>query len=146
MKNAATWPSTRLHGVRLRLFSLFRAVCKGSRCSKSIRERKKGAMHSNRFSKAFFTFIAANARAVLVVSLLLALLSIFYTWQKMEFLTGRDDLMPKNTQFHADYRAYRQEFGDMEEIVVVIESDDQEKAARFGDLLYARLSGDKKDF
>ena len=57
-----------------------------------------------------------------------------------------DDLMPKNTGFHRDYRAWRQEFGDMEEIVVVIESDDQEKAARFGDLLYGRLAGDKKDF
>ncbi len=103
-------------------------------------------MSNGRHGKDYFGFIARNAGAVIAVSLLLAALSIFYTWKKMDFLTGRDDLMPKNTQFHADYRAYRQEFGDMEEIVAVIESDDQEKAARFGDLLYNRLASDKKEF
>ncbi|MBP1752707.1 MAG: transporter, partial [Geobacteraceae bacterium] len=46
-------------------------------------------------TKDFFGFIARNARAILIVSLLLSILSLFYTWQKMEFLTGRDDLMPK---------------------------------------------------
>lgn len=101
-------------------------------------------MPMGKHGKDFFGFIERNAGAVLAVSLLLALLSTFYTWRKMDFLTGRDDLMPKNTQFHADYRAYRQEFGDMEEIVVVIECDDQEKAARFGELLYGRLAADKK--
>jgi len=97
-------------------------------------------------TKDFFGFIARNARAILIVSLLLSILSLFYTWQKMEFLTGRDDLMPKNTQFHKDYRAYRTEFGDMEEIVVVMESDDQEKVARFGSLLYDKLCADKNNF
>jgi hypothetical protein len=97
-------------------------------------------------TKKGFRFISRNASSILVVSLLLSLLSLLYTWQEMEFLTGRDDLMPKNTQFHADYRAYRQEFGDMDEIVVVMESDDQEKAARFGEMLYQKLSRDRKNF
>lgn len=91
-----------------------------------------------------FGFIMRYPRLILAAALLLAALSILYTTQKMEFLTGRDDLMPKNTKFHADYRAYRQEFGDMEDIVVVIESEDQEKAARFGEELYGRLQGDKQ--
>jgi hopanoid biosynthesis associated RND transporter like protein HpnN len=102
----------------------------------NIKEKRNG----------FFAFIARNAGAVLAIALLISLLSILYTWQNMEFLTGRDDLMPKNTQFHRDYTEYRQEFGDMEEIVVVMESDDQEKASSFGDLLYSRLAADKKDF
>ncbi len=91
-----------------------------------------------------FGFIMRYPRLILAAALLLAAFSILYTTRKMEFLTGRDDLMPKNTKFHADYRAYRQEFGDMEDIVVVIESDDQEKAARFGEELYGRLQGDKQ--
>lgn len=61
----------------------------------------------------------------------------------MEFLTGRDDLMPKNSPFQVDYRAYRAEFGDQEEIVVVIESDDAERATKAADALYARLNREK---
>ncbi len=61
----------------------------------------------------------------------------------MEFLTGRDDLMPRNAPFQIDYRAYRAEFGDQEEIVAVIESDDAEKSTRAADALYARLNRDK---
>lgn len=61
----------------------------------------------------------------------------------MEFLTGRDDLMPRNAAFQVDYRAYRAEFGDQEEIVAVIESDDAEKSTKAADALYARLSTDK---
>jgi len=89
--------------------------------------------------RGLFGFIVRRPRLILACALLLSLLSVVYTWQKMEFLTGRDDLMPKNTQFHRDYRAWRAEFGDMEEIVVVIESDDQEKAGRFGEELQTRL-------
>ena len=103
-------------------------------------------MHSRPNIKGLFGFISRNASSILIVSLLLSLLSLLYTWQKMEFLTGRDDLMPKNNQFHADYRAFRHEFGDMDEIVVVMESDDQEKLARFGEMLYRNLSGDRKNF
>ena len=94
----------------------------------------------------FFGFVARNARPIVAFALILSLISIYYTQKNMKFLTGRDDLMPKNTQFHRDYREYRQEFGDMEEIVVVIESADQEKAARFGELLHEKLSKDKKNF
>jgi hopanoid biosynthesis associated RND transporter like protein HpnN len=64
----------------------------------------------------------------------------------MTFLTGRDDLMPKNAPFQVDYRAYRTEFGDQEEIVAVIESDDAAKSTNAADELYARLNRDKEMF
>ena len=64
----------------------------------------------------------------------------------MTFLTGRDDLMPRNAPFQVDYRAYRAEFGDQEEIVAVIESDDAEKSTHAADALYARLNEDKSVF
>lgn len=109
------------------------------------RQVKKIMMHHRKgFFKTFFGFISRNSKAVLTVSLLLSLISAAYTWRNMQFLTGRDDLMPKNRQFHADYRAYREEFGDMEEIVVVMEGEDQEKVGRFGNMLQRQLSKDKK--
>ena len=89
--------------------------------------------------RGLFGFVSRRPRLILAIALALSLLSVVYTWKKMEFLTGRDDLMPKNTQFHGDYRAWREEFGDMEEIVVVIEGTDQERVGRFGEELGARL-------
>lgn len=103
-------------------------------------------MINEKINAGFFGFIARHARSILAIALVLSLVSIYYTKNNMTFLTGRDDLMPKNTQFQRDYNEYRQEFGDMEEIVVVIESADQEKAARFGELLYQKLNKDNRTF
>lgn len=93
-----------------------------------------------------FGFVARHPRLVLGVSLLLAALSVLYTWQEMSFLTGRDDLMPKNAPFQQDYRANRAEFGDREEIVVVVESGDQTRASAFAERLAADLSTDRTRF
>ncbi len=103
-------------------------------------------MKNEKRNAGLFGLIARNARFILAGALVLSLISIYYTANNMKFLTGRDDLMPKNTQFHRDYREYRQEFGDMEEIVVVMECADQEKAARFGELLYEKLNKDNRTF
>jgi uncharacterized protein len=93
-----------------------------------------------------FSIIARFPLVLVVFALVLSALSIVYTGNNLEFLTGRDDLMPKNSQFNRDYREYRQEFGDQEEIVVVIESTDPEKAGRFGQELYGRLLKKREDF
>ncbi len=93
-----------------------------------------------------FTFVAKYPRLILIVAFLFSTLSIIYTVINMTFLTGRDDLMPKNAPFQVDYRAYRAEFGDQEEIVAVIESEDAEKSTRAADVLYARLNKDKGMF
>jgi len=93
-----------------------------------------------------FDFVARRPRLILALSLVLSVVSVIYTKQNMEFLTGRNDLMPQNAPFQVDYRAYSSEFGDQEEIVVVIESTDAEKATRFGDALTERLSREKGVF
>lgn len=98
--------------------------------------------HNNQY-RGIFGIIARHPRLILITALLLSLMALVYTWKRMEFLTARDDLMPKNTAFHRDYRAWRAEFGDSEEIVVVIEAEDQERVSRFCDKLYARLEADK---
>jgi uncharacterized protein len=93
-----------------------------------------------------FGLITRNPRLVLAISLLLAVISGFYTKAKLEFLTGRDQLMPANTSFNRDYQAYRAEFGDQEEIVVVMESSDSALAGRFGERLAGRLTADRRHF
>jgi hopanoid biosynthesis associated RND transporter like protein HpnN len=98
------------------------------------------------YRSRLFTFIAQRPRLILGLALLLSVFSVIYTIRNMEFLTGRDDLMPKNAPFKVDYRAYRAEFGDQEEIVAVIESDDAERATRAADALFERLNREKGVF
>ena len=90
-------------------------------------------MSRHQYKSRLFAFIAQRPRLVLGLALLLSVVSVLYTVRNMEFLTGRDDLMPKNAPFQVDYRAYRAEFGDQEEIVAVIESDDAERSTRAAD-------------
>jgi uncharacterized protein len=105
----------------------------------------KGAVVSKKHSR-LFTFISQYPRLILTLALLFSSISVIYTINNMKFLTGRDDLMPRNAAFQVDYRAYRAEFGDQEEIVAVIESDDAEKSTRAADALYTRLTVDKEIF
>ena len=93
-----------------------------------------------------FAFIAKYPRQILALALLLSAISIVYTVKNMKFLTGRDDLMPRNAPFQVDYRAYRAEFGDQEEIVAVLESDDAVKSTRAADALYAALNREQGIF
>jgi uncharacterized protein len=93
-----------------------------------------------------FSTASRHPWLVLCVALLLSALSLWFTSQRMEFLTGRDDLMPKNTSFNRDFHDFRAEFGDMEDIVVVIESADSSSAGAFGQRLYDVLSRDKEHF
>jgi uncharacterized protein len=93
-----------------------------------------------------FSLAAGRPWLVLILALILSGLSLWYTSQRLEFLTGRDDLMPKNTSFNRDFRAFRAEFGDMEDIVVVIEGSDAERVGAFGSKLYQALEKDKEHF
>ncbi|MCM2356784.1 MAG: MMPL family transporter [Geobacteraceae bacterium] len=93
-----------------------------------------------------FGLIARRPRLIIAIAVALSAVSLIYTWQQMEFLTGRDQLMPANTSFNRDYRDYRTEFGDQEEIAVVIESGDSAQAGRFGERLAERLRGDRRHF
>jgi len=96
--------------------------------------------------RGLFGLVARYPFLVLLAALILSAVSVMYTKDNLEFLTGRDDLMPKNSTFHGNYRDYRQEFGDQEEIVIVIESDDPERADRFARELHADLLKKKDVF
>ena len=83
---------------------------------------------------------------VLLTALILAILSTVYTINNMTFLTGRDDLMPRNAPFQVDYREFSQNFGDQDTIAVVVEGTDPALVSRFSDTLHARLSQEKQLF
>ncbi len=103
-------------------------------------------MQNHSINHKIFNLAAGFPKTVLALALLLSVVSILYTTEKMEFLTGRDDLMPRNASFQVDYRSYRQEFGDQEEIAVVVESDDAAKATSCSDALFDRLKREQGVF
>ncbi len=106
-------------------------------------------MGKNDDSKRFtglFGLVARHPRLILAVALVLAALSVVLTKERMQFLTGRNDLMPRNAPFQRDFRAIRAEFGDRQDIVIVIESGDEAKAAAFGTRLQERLAANRSLF
>lgn len=103
-------------------------------------------MPTSRSTSRLFGFLSRHPWTVLALAALLSIISVVYTVNRMEFLTGRDDLMPRNAPFQQDYRDYRAAFGDQEEIVVVVEADDPALVSRFSDALYGRLSQEKRLF
>src|SRR5512140_2657468 len=111
-----------------------------------VSESFRGPMRSNVSYRGLYGFVVRFPRLIIIVALLLAVASVVSTKQNMTFLTGRDQLMPANTSFNRDYQAYRQEFGDQEEIVVVIEANDTERAGRFGTRLFEKFSQDRQHF
>jgi uncharacterized protein len=100
----------------------------------------------NHSKNKLYNFVATYPRMILAAALLISILSVFYTKENMEFLTGRDDLMPRNSSFQLDYKAYRQEFGDQEEVVIVIEADDAEKVSRCSAAVFELLNKEKTVF
>ncbi len=61
---------------------------------------------------------------VLGLSLVLSAVSIRYTQQHMGFVTRRSELVEADDRYKRLYEAYEREFGDTEDLVVAIESDD----------------------
>jgi len=101
---------------------------------------------TTKYGSLLFSLAARQPWLVLVPALLLSALSLWFTSQRMEFLTGRDDLMPQHTAFNRDFRDFRAEFGDREDIAVVIEGDDAGRVGGFGTRLHDALAGKKELF
>ena len=65
------------------------------------------------------------------VSLLLAAVAILYTMQSLTFKTSTRSLLPQNAGFVVRYAEYAKEFGELEDIVVVVEAGSFEGARAY---------------
>ena len=71
--------------------------------------------------------------------LILFVVSIFYTVDKLQFDTSRDDLVGAEKQYHKNYLRYKKEFLVQDELVAVVESEDMEKNRQFVERLGDKL-------
>ncbi len=76
---------------------------------------------------------------VVAISVILAGLSIWVTGEKLTFKTGRGDLVAKGLPYVKLYEEYRDQFEDLEGMVIVAESESPEKMAEFAETLAAKL-------
>ncbi|MGH7317431.1 MAG: hypothetical protein ACREJS_14345, partial [Candidatus Rokuibacteriota bacterium] len=66
-----------------------------------------------------------------VISLLLAALSIAYTTHALTFKTSTRALLPQDAGYVIRYGEYAKEFGELEDIVVVVEAGSFEGARAY---------------
>src|SRR4026209_771543 len=80
------------------------------------------------------------------IALLLAAISVFYTVHALTFRTSTRALLPQNAGFVQRYGEYAKEFGELEDIVVVVEAGSFEGARAYATLLTDELKGAKIKF
>ncbi len=93
----------------------------------------------DRLFSAFETLAYYHPWWVLSVSLILAVLSLWFTATHLQFNTSRQDLISKDMEFHVLYQQYRERFKDFDGMIVVVDGDQPEAMSRFADQLVARL-------
>ncbi|HEY7651881.1 MAG TPA: MMPL family transporter [Methylomirabilota bacterium] len=73
------------------------------------------------------------------IALLLAVISVVYTVQALSFKTSTRSLLPQNAGFVLRYAEYAKEFGELEDIVVVVEAGSFEGARAYAARLTEEL-------
>lgn len=83
--------------------------------------------------------VLAYPRITLALSLLLTFLSVHMAIQRLSFTSTRSALASFSGRFAELRRQYHQAFGDPDRIIIVIQSDDQERAKRFATTLARQI-------
>jgi len=78
--------------------------------------------------------------------LVLFVISILYTVRFLTFDTSRDNLVGSNKKYHQNFLQFKKEFPTQDDLVVVVESDDQDKNRRFVERLGTRLEAETNLF
>ncbi len=85
----------------------------------------------NRVLELFSSFVGRNYYFILAFYILLAVVSIYYTVNNLEFMTSRNDLISQHAKYYKDYKKYRTEFKDFDGMIVVVEGAEKQKTKLF---------------
>jgi hopanoid biosynthesis associated RND transporter like protein HpnN len=83
---------------------------------------------------------------VILVSFALAGLSIWVTINYLKFNTSRGDLISKDLPYNKLYKEYRNQFGDFDGMIVVVEGDHPSSMKAFAESLVKELDKNKASF
>lgn len=93
----------------------------------------------SRFLFAIEHFAYRYSLLVIAASLILAILSLWVTSQKLTFKTGRGDLVAKGLPYVKLYKNYRAQFEDLSGMVVVVEGETPADMSGFAEALEKKL-------
>ncbi len=93
-------------------------------------------------SRAVYRYRAA----FIYPQLLLFGVCVFYTVRHLQFDTSRGNLVGANKKYHQTFLAFKKEFPTQDDLVVVVESEDQDKNRQFVERLGARLEAETNLF
>jgi len=71
--------------------------------------------------------------------LVLFVLCIIYSWFNLKLDFSRDNLVGANKKYHQNFRKFKKEFPTQDDLVVVVQSENQEKNRQFVERLGAKL-------
>ena len=93
----------------------------------------------SRFLFAIERFAYRHSLPVVFVSLVLAILSLWVTAEKLTFKTGRGDLVARDLPYVELYKNYRAQFEDLSGMVVVVEGKTPSDMTGFAEALEKKL-------
>ena len=93
----------------------------------------------SRFLSIIERFAYRYSILVIAASLILAILSLWVTAQKLTFKTGRGDLVAKGLPYVKLYKNYRAQFEDLSGMVVVVEGENSADMSGFAEALEKKL-------
>lgn len=82
----------------------------------------------------------------MLVAIALAIAALWYTATCLEFATSRNALVPSQSRFMKNYRLAKEDFGDLDNVIVVVEPTHLEQGKRFVDALVKRVQNDTQHF
>ena len=92
-----------------------------------------------RLRRLLSSMVLAYPRITLTLSLVLTLLSVQVAIGRLSFTSTHEALAPLKGRLGEAQKRYHQAFGDPDQAIIVIESDDQHRAKRFAAALARRL-------
>lgn len=91
-------------------------------------------------------FVVRHSWAVLAATLLSCAVCGYYTSTNLTYLTHRNDLISSKKEYLKRWQQYEDEFGDDDDMVVVVKGTDRPKIEKVLDQLAAELAGRPESF
>lgn len=85
-------------------------------------------------------------RLVFYPQVILFVVCVFYTVDRLQFDTSRDNLVGSDKKYHQNFLGFKKEFPGQDDLVAVVESEDMEKNRQFVERLGARLEAETNVF
>ncbi len=90
--------------------------------------------------------VYSHPRVFFYPQVVLFAVCLLYTVRHLEFSTSRNDLVGSDKKYHQNFLAFKKEFPGQDDLVVIVESDRQDKNRQFVERLGAKLEAETNLF